>query len=47
MRFPNCCGSEDGRLVYGIDLVTDCDVMVELWVCETCGVITVVDVVQI
>lgn len=30
-----------------MDLCTDIEVMVELWVCWTCGVITVVDVVQI
>lgn len=41
-RLPNCCGSEDGELTYGIDSTQSGDAMVEIWQCHTCGVLTVV-----
>jgi len=43
---PSCCGSEDGELVYGVDSARESTTMIEAWVCQTCGVITVTHVVQ-
>lgn len=40
-RLPSCCGSEDGDLRIGIDPGPG-GAMVEVWRCNTCGVLTVV-----
>lgn len=46
-RLPSCCGSEDGDIVYGVDLASDgTDTMMEAWACHTCGVLTIVAVVM-
>lgn len=44
-RLPGCCGSEDGDLAYGVDPGGTSDTMVEAWRCNTCGVVTITDVV--
>ena len=46
-RIPNCCGSEDGELTYGIDFAQSGDAMIEIWACNTCGVLTVVSGVYV
>ena len=45
---PKCCGSEDGDLFYGVDPAkSGSSTMIEMWKCNTCGVITITSMVQI
>lgn len=46
-RLPSCCGSEDGDLVYGVDPAQNgIAAIIEMWVCRTCEVVTVTNVVM-
>jgi hypothetical protein len=47
MQTPNCCGSEDGDLVCGVDSGREASAMVHVWKCNTCGVLTVVSSVVV
>ena len=38
---PSCCGSEDGDLLYGVDPARGITVMIEAWMCNTCGILTI------
>jgi hypothetical protein len=44
---PRCCGSEDGDIIYGTDLTTKIDTLVEMWACHTCGALTVLSDYQL
>ena len=43
MKYPNCCGSEDGDVVYGVDPGIQTEVVIQVWKCNTCGVVTYTD----
>ncbi len=47
LRIPNCCGSEDGELIYGVDSAQSGDAMVTVWACNTCGCFTIVSEIYV